>query len=455
MPTSHDVRIWAIEPIARKRGTTYRVRWVVAGERFGETFGTFALADSHRSKLVTASREGEAFDVETGLPASMRRDEVEVKSWFEFACEYADMKWDDSSPKYRKSLAESLMTITVPMLRSTYSGEPVVLRTALKIAFNKNARDRDQTPEVKHALSFAAKASRNVGDLADPAVLRAVLRALELKLDGQRAATNTVRIRRTTLVNAITYAVVERKLLQSNPLGTVTTKKRKFVLHEVDPRSVVNPIQARTLLNAVEETGKPGPPLVAFFALMYYAALRPEEALNLKKPDLDLPESGWGDLNLGSARPEVDESWTDSGQASEEGPLKHRTEEEGRKVPCSPELTAILHDHLSRFGTAPDGRLFRGARDGGRVGSTVYGRVWAAARARAFTAEVAAGPLAKRPYDLRHAAVSTWLNGGVEPTRVAKWAGHSLSVLLRVYAKCLDGGEQTARDRVAKALGGL
>jgi integrase len=77
--------------------------------------------------------------------------------------------------------------------------------------------------------------------------------------------------------------------------------------------------------------------------------------------------------------------------------------------------------------------------------------VWASARERVFTAEVVAGPLAKRPYDLRHAAVSTWLNGGVEATRAAKWAGHSLAVLLRVYAKCLDGGEQTAGDRVAKA----
>ncbi|GAA3809022.1 hypothetical protein [Amycolatopsis tucumanensis] len=50
--------------------------------------------------------------------------------------------------------------------------------------------------------------------------------------------------------------------------------------------------------------------------------------------------------------------------------------------------------------------------------------------------------------------MSTWLNGGVEATRVAKWAGHSLSVLLRVYAKCLDGGEQAARDRVQRALEG-
>jgi integrase len=123
-------------------------------------------------------------------------------------------------------------------------------------------------------------------------------------------------------------------------------------------------------------------------------------------------------------------------------------------VPCPPALTEILHNHVATFGTAPDGRLFRGARDGGLVGSSVYRRVWAAARQAVFTAEAAAGPLGKRPYDLRHAAVSTWLNSGIEGTRVAKWAGHSLAVRLRVYAKCLDGGEQAARDRMARMLGG-
>lgn len=114
----------------------------------------------------------------------------------------------------------------------------------------------------------------------------------------------------------------------------------------------------------------------------------------------------------------------------------------------------MLHTHLTKFGTARDGRLFRGARDGGRVSSTTYGRVWAKARHAVFTPEIAAGPLGKRPYDLRHAAVSTWLNGGVEPPRVAKWAGHSLAVLLNVYAKCIDGGEQAARDRVERTLRG-
>jgi hypothetical protein len=62
--------------------------------------------------------------------------------------------------------------------------------------------------------------------------------------------------------------------------------------------------------------------------------------------------------------------------------------------------------------------------------------------------------LAKRPYDLRHAAVSTWLASGVEAPRVAVWAGHSVDVLLRVYAKFLDGQEEVARQRIEASLGG-
>jgi integrase len=61
--------------------------------------------------------------------------------------------------------------------------------------------------------------------------------------------------------------------------------------------------------------------------------------------------------------------------------------------------------------------------------------------------------LARRPYDLRHACLSTWLNAGVPATQVAEWAGHSVNVLLRVYAKCLDGQDEAARRRIELALG--
>jgi integrase len=65
-----------------------------------------------------------------------------------------------------------------------------------------------------------------------------------------------------------------------------------------------------------------------------------------------------------------------------------------------------------------------------------------------------ASPLAKVPYHLRHAAVSLWLNAGVPATQVAEWAGHSVAVLLKVYAQCIDGQEDAARKRVAAALAG-
>jgi integrase len=76
----------------------------------------------------------------------------------------------------------------------------------------------------------------------------------------------------------------------------------------------------------------------------------------------------------------------------------------------------------------------------------------AEARTLEFTPAQVASPLAGRPYDLRHAAVSLWLNAGVPPTRVAERAGHSVEVLLRVYAKCLDDGEAVANKRIDAAL---
>jgi hypothetical protein len=63
----------------------------------------------------------------------------------------------------------------------------------------------------------------------------------------------------------------------------------------------------------------------------------------------------------------------------------------------------------------------------------------------------AASLLARRPYDLRRAAVSTWLNAGVPAPQVADWAGHSVDVLLPVYAKCISGQQHEAKRRIEEA----
>jgi integrase len=130
--------------------------------------------------------------------------------------------------------------------------------------------------------------------------------------------------------------------------------------------------------------------------------------------------------------------------------LKHRAANEVRQVPISPALGKLLRKHIAEYGTAPDGRLFRG-EGGGLLSDTVYGRIWEKARQAALTPAEEASPLAERPYDLRHARLSTWLNVGVAPAQVAEWAGNSVPVLLRVYAKCLTDSEQTALRRLEQA----
>ena len=59
--------------------------------------------------------------------------------------------------------------------------------------------------------------------------------------------------------------------------------------------------------------------------------------------------------------------------------------------------------------------------------------------------------LARRPYDLRHAALSTWLNAGVPAPQVAERAVHSADVLLRVYAKCISDQQGQAKRRIEEA----
>ena len=233
------------------------------------------------------------------------------------------------------------------------------------------------------------------------------------------------------------------------------------------PAQVVNPRQARALLDAVRAQQPSGPRLVAFFAVMYYAGLRPEEAINLSTDNVLLPPrawdaewhqwqdppdgQNWGELHLRSATPDAGSEWTDDGSPRERRQLKHRAEGDTRIVPSHPELTRLLRDHLTNFELADDGRLFAGVR-GGELPTITYRRAWIKARQLALTPAEQASPLARRPYDLRHACLSTWLNGGVYPTQVAEWAGHSVDVLLRIYAKCIAGQDELAKRRIDEAL---
>ena len=157
-------------------------------------------------------------------------------------------------------------------------------------------------------------------------------------------------------------------------------------------------------------------------------------------------------LTLTRAAPRTAKAWTGNGTSHEQRGLKHRPEGSVRTVPIPPVLVTMLRHHYRCYGTAPDGRLFRGAR-GGPLSESSYGRTWHAARTLALGPAAAATTLARRPYDLRHAALSLWLNAGAAPAQIAQRAGHSITMLLAVYTHCIDGhGDITNRQNRTSPL---
>ncbi|MCO1581200.1 tyrosine-type recombinase/integrase [Crossiella sp. SN42] len=436
-----------------ERTTTYKVRWVVDGKVFTEPFKTTALAESFRSQLLSAQRQGEAFVVETGLPVSMARAEREM-SWLAFAMAYNKMKWPRSAGKSRAGIAETLTAVTLGML-STNRGKPddKVLRRALSgWAFNlRRQQEGEPAEEIAAAFRWLERNTKPVSVLADATVLRPVADRLTLKLDGTQAASSVVRRKRAVLHNALKYGVEELKVLTRNALPEVKWKATKAV-RVVDKRVVVNHGQAKRLLGEVEKQEPSGPRLKAYFALMYYAAARPAEAINLREEDLKLPAEGWGEIYLWESAPETGAAWSDSGTRRDPRGLKHREQGEVRVVLSPPELTALLWWHLKTFGVNKTGHLFYGVRSGELISEGTISRTWRKARKDGLTEREFNSPLASRPYDLRHACVSTQLNAGVDPTQVAEWAGHSVEVLLRVYAACIAGNEDRNRKRIEEAL---
>lgn len=457
MNTSRQVKVYAIQTKVSKltKKKSYVVRWTVGRKESSKSFAGWALADNFRTDLKKAMKAGELFDVETGMPESMQ-PQTSGETVFAFAQTYVQAKWTDAAANSRRGIIESIVCVVIELVKHD-AGRPDLkcLRAALG-AFLTPGAELPATPEAADAIRWLEDASMPIKAVADVAVVRRALDAIGKKLDGTAAAPATRRRKRVIFYNFLEYAI-EHEHLENNPIDRLRVKsQRKKVSEAVDRRVVANPMQMLALLIAVASVGDRikdrGLRLVAFFACMYYAAMRPGEVAGLREQDCYLPTTGWGRLTLANNEPEAGKKWTDSGERHDQRGLKHRADNETRPVPIPQFLVQILRWHIDTFGTAADGRLFQ-SPSGNVISATTYTRVWAAARSLALTPAQVLSPLVKRPYDIRHAAVSLWLNSGVPATNVAERAGQSVEVLLRIYAKCIDGDDAIMNRRIDDGLG--
>jgi hypothetical protein len=92
-----------------------------------------------------------------------------------------------------------------------------VLRSAL-VNWGFNTEQRAMAPgQLEDALAWLTRNTKEVNELAEPALSRRILSAATSRPDGSRAAPTSVRRNRAVLLNALDYAV-ELKLLDTNPV---------------------------------------------------------------------------------------------------------------------------------------------------------------------------------------------------------------------------------------------
>ena len=169
MRTTYDVRIWKTTVYRGQRVTTYYVRWSVAGKEWKEPFKAKALAESFRADLVAAARKGEAFDIASGRPVSMRRASrdvlVSVRVCF---CRHEMAKRRSQT---RRTHSEALTTVTTALLTDRRrKPDDRLIRSALcRWAFNTKRQINPDCPgETRQALRWIEAHTRSVSELTDP-----------------------------------------------------------------------------------------------------------------------------------------------------------------------------------------------------------------------------------------------------------------------------------------------
>src|SRR4051794_7990349 len=183
---SYDVRVYSVDRRTGVRGDRYRLRWKVQQRIHTETYSTAALADSRRADLVAASRRGEPFSTQHGLPARLIEKAPET-TWWQWIMRYTELKWVDLAPTSRKSLVEALVDATIALTvgRAGRPPEAALRRLMFSWAFLPPVRKDTACPEdVMPALVWLESNTPVVAHLVMPGVLAELLDSLSRKRDG-------------------------------------------------------------------------------------------------------------------------------------------------------------------------------------------------------------------------------------------------------------------------------
>ena len=444
MTPPQRVQVFAVglpAPGVPKDRRRYRVKWRVDGRDKTRAFKTRAEADRMRSRIQIAVVEGEQFDPASGLPASWSAAPA-GPTWWSWSQEWLNLKWPQWSGHSRRTAVESLGVITPLMIRADAPAKPTDLADWLR-----HHGYRPGSPGWASIPSWLEAWSVPLADV-NPALLETVLHGVSTKADGTPLVASVARRRRNT-IGSILRSAVRRGILDADPMVRFEWRVPSASI-AVDVALVPSPDDVEDIVDCVAELPFGSARYAALFATIGMAGLRPSEASGLRVVDLKLPGTGWGTAAVRGAITSPGTRYTADGTTFETKGLKQRPTDAVRDVPLPPSLVAHLTRHLAAWEPV-DGRIFANAL-GRPVTTSNYGPIWVRARGRLWPQ---GHPLSKaRVYDLRHSAATMMLRAGVPAAEVARRLGHSVDVLMRVYAGVFEDERDRSNDLIEQALAG-
>lgn len=247
---------------------------------------------------------------------------------------------------------------------------------------------------------------------------------------------------------------VRKGAIRINPADGVRRDWKPAVDHEPFQAVALSPDEVARLAHAIEQR-HPDTPWALLVRFMAYTGLRAGEVAGLDVGDLRLLGTRRGEVHVRQIRVRG----KGNTYASPNRPKTGKT----RRVPILPkqlriDLAAYLADHPHR--DDPHAPLWPGsstvhhAAATGRITQNTsepdYTKAWNRDPyyKRVFRPSLHAAHLPPmRLHDLRHTAGSIMLSEGIEDWRVARYLGHSVDMLQRIYAHILETDWDADMDR--------
>lgn len=440
----------------RQQKKRYDVRFHVDGYEVRYGFERKGWADEFARQLQQDFAAGLHFDPAArrfiaAVPATSQSSTSRAPTFFEHAREYFKRQWHRWEPATRQAAQGPLARACIELVHGEAppldGGQRVRADAYLRRAvFIVPAADHLADEDVRWADWFD-KWSLPLDEITDLHLRGFIDSFRSAALDGTPRDVKPATVQRTrAVVRAVFTNARKRRLLLWDPWEALEAENVKD--HDkVDPDLVMDPEETRALASACARVD---PRYEAYVLIQGFCGPRPGEAADLRLRDLMLRGAD-PTVTIGGSHSEVPSRFFTEGQERRR-PLKGRGPKARRTVPIPAELVDVLQSHVERFvDRHPDAYLFTTSR-GARIGSSnFYRAVWNVAREDAFPE---GSPLRRvRRHDLRHSAITMWLNAGVPLKTAQRWSGHkTLSVLLDTYVGVMKGDEQLARERVEAAL---